>query len=96
MKIEVICGNCGDPVRVSFYEVKGGKLIMTLDEDHECRRLNKSPPMQEWWAFPADEWGEPLEDAEVTKICIEGGNVGVGDTIKDASALYWHLYKKCK
>lgn len=35
-KIESICGNCGEMVRISPGEVKDGKLILTLDENHVC------------------------------------------------------------
>lgn len=38
MKIRVICGNCGDPVRVLPNEIKGGEITLTLDEDHQCRK----------------------------------------------------------
>lgn len=37
MKVECVCGGCGEPVKLSFREVKDGRLIMTLDEDHVCR-----------------------------------------------------------
>lgn len=37
IKIECVCGDCGEPVNVSLMEVRGRKLIMTLDEDHVCR-----------------------------------------------------------
>lgn len=35
-EVECICGNCGEVVRVSPGEVKGGKLILTMDENHVC------------------------------------------------------------
>lgn len=36
MEIKVICGNCGELVKVSPFEIKGGKIILTLDEEHVC------------------------------------------------------------
>lgn len=35
-KIECVCGNCGEVIRISPGEVKNGKLILTLDENHVC------------------------------------------------------------
>lgn len=36
MEIKVMCGNCGEPIMVSPFEVKDGKIILTLDEEHVC------------------------------------------------------------
>jgi hypothetical protein len=36
MEIKVMCGNCGEPVKVSPLEVKDSKIILTLDEEHVC------------------------------------------------------------
>ena len=36
MEIRVICGNCGEPIKMSPGEIKDGKIILTLDQEHSC------------------------------------------------------------
>lgn len=95
MEIEMICGNCGEPIDISAHEIRNGKIILTLNQEHVCYpEYDDNELKHEWWAFPSNQFGDPLDDSELTVIFIAGEDHKSGDCVEDESGLHWSLYKK--